>query len=149
MVARLTASGIRFNEDGLRERALDLRAVERPVLYGFGRVVDGDGVPAVEVRDRPRDFEHAVIPAGRESQPVDSLLEESGDRRRRSTKRPHLCGTHMTVRVDADAIAETRALDVASPPDSAANLTTPGAARSPRQRIERHGRHGNVEVDPV
>ncbi len=128
---------------------LDLPPVERPVLHRFGHVLDSDRVPALEVRDRPCDFEDTVIRSGRETQAVDGLLEESRDRRRRTTNRPHLRGAHVTVRVDPDAIAEARPLDVASPPDSAANFSTPGSARDRCKGIERYRWHVDVEVDPI
>src|SRR5215468_8169611 len=122
-------------------------AVEAAILHGLGHVLHAYPLTSLEVRDSASDLEDAVVAAGGETQAAHRLLEEPGSFRRRCTKAPHLAPAHAGVHPcpgAGQALALTLTSSLYPGPDRRRRL-----APSCREIGVGHGRHLEVEVDPV
>ena len=56
---------------------MPISAVQTAILHRFGKMLGGDALGPVEIRDRASDLQHAVVGAGAEAHAADGHLEGS------------------------------------------------------------------------
>src|SRR5499427_7539995 len=121
--------------------------VEASILHGLRHVLHAYPLTSLEIRDSAGDLEDAVVAAGGKTQAAHGLLEEFGSLRGRCTKAPHLAPAHAGVHPcpgAGQALALALARSLYPGPDRRRRL-----APSCREIGVGHGRHLEVEVDPV
>ncbi len=52
-------------------------SIQTPILDGLGQVLGGDAIGVIEVRNRPRDFQNAIMRAGAEAHSTNRHFERT------------------------------------------------------------------------
>ena len=123
--------------------------VQTPVLDGLADVFRPDSLRALQVGDGAGDLQDAVVRPGAEAQLVDGGLQQLPARVVHLAKLPDILALHVSIGEHLPVLAEPRQLlfpgGLHPFPDPDGGLPLPVAG----QFGELHGRHLDMDVDPV
>ena len=122
-------------------------AVEAAILHRLGHLLHGYPLTSLKVSDSAGDLEDAVVTACGKAQAAHCLLEEPGALGRWRTEAAHLASAHPGVHPRSGA-GQASALTLARGLDPCADDRR-GLTPSRREISIGHGRHLEVEIDPV
>jgi hypothetical protein len=134
---------------GIAIRSSPQLAIQCAEADGFANVIGGDAIGAFEVGDGTGDFEDAILGAGAEVVFGHGGLEHGERRFVQRAVGLEFARAHTRIAGDSGSVLEPLLLDVARGDDPFANRGGRFAVALAGDVLEFHGRHFDVQIDPV